>query len=155
MPRQSAGILLYRLSNQEPEVFLVHPGGPYFAGKDVGAWSIPKGEYTDGEEPLAAAKREFAEETGQVVAGTFIPLPAIKQKGGKVVQAWAVEGDIDHTTVVSNTFRMEYPYKSGKWISVPEVDQAAWFDLETAKIKINTAQAAFVEALKSILNPTT
>ncbi|MBS7563399.1 NUDIX domain-containing protein [Mucilaginibacter sp. Bleaf8] len=152
MPRQSAGILLYRIQNNQTEVFLVHPGGPYFLNKDLGAWSIPKGEYPDDEEPLTAARREFAEETGQTVNGTFLPLPAIKQKGGKVVQAWAVEGNIDPETVVSNTFRMEYPYKSGKWITVPEVDKAAWFDLETAKAKINAAQAALVTALEQVLN---
>jgi predicted NUDIX family NTP pyrophosphohydrolase len=151
MPRQSAGILLYRLSKPQPEVFLVHPGGPYFINKDDGVWSIPKGEYTAEEDPLAAAKREFAEETGQAVSGQFIPLPTIKQKGGKVVQAWALEGDIDHETVVSNTFRMEYPYKSGKWISVPEVDKANWFNFETAKTKLISAQVALVEALEQIL----
>ncbi|WP_158826283.1 NUDIX domain-containing protein [Mucilaginibacter lacusdianchii] len=155
MPRQSAGILLYRLSTHQPEVFLVHPGGPYFINKDLGVWSIPKGEYTSEEEPLLAAKREFAEETGQVVTGEFLPLPTIKQKGGKVVQAWAVEGDIDHEAVASNTFKMEYPYKSGKWISVPEIDQAAWFDLETAKTKLISAQVALVEALEEILRTRT
>lgn len=152
MARQSAGILLYRIRNQQTEVFLVHPGGPYFSHKDAGAWSIPKGEFTDDEDPLAAARREFAEETGQQIEGPFTPLPAIKQKGGKVVQAWAVKGDMDETTVASNTFRMEYPYKSGKWITVPEVDKAAWFDLQTARVKINAAQAALVDALGQLLN---
>ncbi len=151
MPRQSAGILLYRTHYNQTEVFLVHPGGPYFKGKDAGVWSIPKGEYTDGEEPLAAAQREFAEETGSVVQGEFMPLSPIKQKGGKVVQAWAVEGDIDAVSVQSNTFMMEYPYKSGKWMSVPEVDEAGWFDLPTARIKINAAQVAFIDELEGYL----
>ncbi len=151
MPRQSAGILLYRRLNGRPEVFLVHPGGPYFKGKDAGVWSIPKGEYPDTEDPLTAAKREFAEETGTDVNGNFLPLTPVKQKGGKVVQAWAVEGDIDASTIQSNTFIMEFPYKSGKWIEVPEVDAAGWFSFTSARENINAAQAAFIDELERIL----
>jgi predicted NUDIX family NTP pyrophosphohydrolase len=151
MPRKSAGILLYRKQDQKLEVLLVHPGGPYFINKDIGVWSIPKGEFTDEEDPLAAAQREFEEETGQPVVGDFMPLQTIKQKGGKIVQAWAVEGDIDENTVISNTFKMEYPYKSGKWINVPEVDHAAWFELSAAKEKINVAQVALIEELTQLL----
>jgi predicted NUDIX family NTP pyrophosphohydrolase len=147
MPKQSAGILLYRIQDEQLQVLLVHPGGPYFKNKDVGVWSIPKGEFEADEDPLAAARREFEEETGQQIDGVFLPLQSIKQKGGKLVHAWAVEGTIDVESIVSNTFRMEYPYKSGKWIEIPEVDQAGWFDVETAKVRINLAQAALVEEL--------
>lgn len=151
MARQSAGILLYRLTGPALEVFLVHPGGPYFAGKDAGVWSIPKGEYGPEEEAMAAARREFEEETGSPVEGTFIPLAPVKQKGGKQVHAWAVEGDMDAAGIRSNTFRMEYPYKSGKWINVPEVDEAGWFNLPTARLKINPAQVAFLDELEQHL----
>lgn len=151
MPRKSAGILLYQILNNQLQVFIVHPGGPYFLNKDSGVWSIPKGELNDDEEPLTAAKREFEEETGQPVNGEFIPLEPIKQKGGKIVQAWAVNGNIDPEMIVSNTFKMEYPYKSGKWIEVPEIDKAGWFDLETAKVKMNAAQVALVEELYYML----
>ena len=147
MPKQSAGILLYKIQIAVLKIFLVHPGGPYFLNKDAGVWSIPKGEFTAEEDALQAAKREFKEETGQPIEGEFFPLQTIKQKGGKMVHAWAIEGDINPDIVLSNTFKMEYPYKSGKWIEVPEVDQAAWFDVETAKLKINAAQAALVEEL--------
>src|SRR5215207_11548215 len=112
--RKSAGILMYRRKDSYTEVFLVHPGGPFWKGKDAGAWSIPKGEFTE-EEALVAAKREFEEETGQKLDGAFIALKTIQQKGGKLVHAWAVEGDIDPGQIVSNTFRQEWPYKSGKW----------------------------------------
>ena len=152
MPKQSAGILLYRIQNSNLEVFLVHPGGPYYKFKDAGVWSIPKGEFGDDEEALLAAQREFAEETGQTVNGNFIPLQTIKQKGGKLVHAWAVKGNINADAIVSNVFEMEYPYKSGKWINVPEVDAAGWFDVATAKIKINAAQAAMVEELVELLS---
>lgn len=151
MPRKSAGILLYQIINNQLQVFIVHPGGPYFLNKDSGVWSIPKGELNDDEEPLTAAKREFEEETGQPINGEFIPLEPIKQKGGKIVQAWAVNGNIDPEMIVGNTFKMEYPYKSGKWIEVPEIDKAGWFDLETAKVKMNAAQVALVEELYYML----
>jgi predicted NUDIX family NTP pyrophosphohydrolase len=145
--RKSAGLLVYRRNAQLLEFFLVHPGGPFWKGKDTGAWSIPKGEFTDEEEPLAAAQREFEEETGQKVTGKFLPLSPVKQKAGKMVYAWAVEAEVDADNIVSNSFRIEYPYKSGKWITVPEVDKAGWFLLEEAREKINPAQAAFLEEL--------
>lgn len=152
MPRQSAGILLYRYPQQKPEVFLVHPGGPYFKGKHTGTWSIPKGEYDNDEEALTAALREFTEETGTILnGGTAMPLTPIKQKGGKIVTAWAIEGNIDEATIQSNNFRMEYPYKSGKWIDVPEVDEGGWFDFDTARQRINPAQAALIDELETYL----
>jgi predicted NUDIX family NTP pyrophosphohydrolase len=145
--RKSAGILLYRRREKMVEVFLVHPGGPFWQGREEGAWSIPKGEFAEGEEPLLAAIREFKEETGQVVEGVFLELKTVRQKGGKLVYAWAVEGDADASSIVSNTFRQEYPYKSGKWITVPEVDKAAWFSIEEARRWINPAQAALLDDL--------
>ncbi len=148
MPRQSAGLLVYRYHQKKLQFFLVHPGGPYFANKDDGAWSIPKGEFTDEEDALLAAQREFKEETGQHISGQFIALQTIKQKGGKLVHAWAVEADVDADAVVSNTFKMEYPYKSGKWKEVPEVDKAGWFDFDEACLKINPAQKALMEELR-------
>jgi predicted NUDIX family NTP pyrophosphohydrolase len=145
--RTSAGILLYRKTNNYIEVFLVHPGGPFWKGKDKGAWSIPKGEFTKEEDPLTVAKREFFEETGQAIDGNFVELKPIQQKGGKMVYAWAVEGNADPENIVSNTFKQEYPYKSGKWITIPEVDKAGWFSVEEAKEKMNAAQVEFVEQL--------
>jgi predicted NUDIX family NTP pyrophosphohydrolase len=145
--RKSAGILLYRIKENLPEVFLVHPGGPFWKGKEKGAWSVPKGEYPEDEAPLAAAKREFEEETGKAISGTFIELQPVKQKGGKLVLAWAVEGDIDADKIVSNTYKLEWPYKSGKWQSFPEVDKAAWFSIEEARQKINPAQEALIDDL--------
>jgi predicted NUDIX family NTP pyrophosphohydrolase len=145
--RKSAGLLLYRKIEMLIEVFLVHPGGPFWKGKDAGAWSIPKGEFSADEDPLTAAQREFKEETGQEVNGVFIELKNIQQQGGKLVYAWAVEAEVDAGNIVSNTFKQEYPYKSGKWITVPEVDKAAWFGVEEAKEKINPAQAAFIDDL--------
>ncbi len=145
--KQSAGILLYRSAGANVEVFLVHPGGPFWARKDDGAWSIPKGEFTDGEEPLEAAKREFQEETSFPIEGTFIPLNPVKQPGGKTVYAWAVEGDIDAGTVHSNTFSIEWPRGSGKTKLFPEIDGAGWFELSTAKIKILRGQLGLLEQL--------
>ena len=145
--RKSAGIVLYRLTNNFLEVFLVHPGGPYWQGKEEGAWSIPKGEFSEGEDPLATAKREFMEETSFPIDGNFIDLGQIQQKGGKLVLAWAIEGDIDATKIRSNTFRQEWPYKSGTWHSFPEVDKGAWFSLSAAQIHINPAQFTFLERL--------
>jgi len=145
--RTSAGIVLYRRINKKIEIFLVHPGGPFWKAKDNGAWSIPKGEFTEDEDPLTVAKREFNEETGQTVDGNFEQLTPVKQKGGKIVHAWAVEGDADSDNIVSNTFQQEWPYKSGKWITIPEVDKAAWFSAEEAKEKINPAQTAFIDEL--------
>ncbi|WP_448701009.1 NUDIX domain-containing protein [Mucilaginibacter sp. AW1-3] len=152
MPKQSAGILLYRKSDSRIEFFLVHPGGPFFKNKDDGAWSIPKGEFTDDEDALTAAKREFEEETGLALNGDFIPLTPIKQKGGKTVQAWAVEGNIDAASIKSNNFEIEWPPKSGKMQTFPEVDRAGWFSFDEAIVKINTAQAELVEQLYDILN---
>src|SRR5437868_5279756 len=114
--RKSAGLLVYKRKEKAIEVFLVHPGGPFWKGKEIGAWSIPKGEFLEGEDPLLAAQREFTEETGQTISGSFLPLKTIQQRGGKLVQAWAVESEVDAENIVSNTFRQEYPYKSGKWI---------------------------------------
>jgi predicted NUDIX family NTP pyrophosphohydrolase len=151
MQKQSAGILLYKLTNRQLQVFLVHPGGPFFRNKDEGAWSIPKGEYLDGEEPLTAAQREFKEETGQSVSGNFVKLQAIKQKSGKIVHAWAVEGDIDHESIISNVFEMEWPPKSGKLARFPEVDRAGWFTADVAKLKVIPAQAAFIVQLEALI----
>ncbi len=145
--RKSAGILVYKKKGESLELFLVHPGGPFWKGKEKGAWSIPKGEFTDKEDPLAAAQREFEEETGKQLCGDFLELKTIQQKGGKLVHAWAVEGDIDAASIVSNTFKQEWPYKSGKWQTYAEVDKAGWFSVEEAKEKINPAQAALIEDL--------
>ncbi|WP_121354947.1 NUDIX domain-containing protein [Flavisolibacter nicotianae] len=150
--RKSAGLLVYRKKNKAVEVFLVHPGGPFWKGKETGAWSIPKGEFNDSEEPLQAARREFREETGQEVTGQFVELKTVQQKSGKLVYAWAVEGEVDHENIVSNTFRLEYPSKSGKWISIPEVDKAAWFSIADAKEKINPAQVALLDDLLQKIN---
>ncbi|RFZ90865.1 NUDIX domain-containing protein [Mucilaginibacter conchicola] len=151
MQKQSAGLLLYRLADGKPQVFLVHPGGPFFKKKDDGAWSIPKGEFDDHEDPLHAAQREFEEEVGQPITGNFIKLQPVKQKSGKVVHAWAVEGDIDHTNIVSNTFEIEWPPRSGKRTSFPEIDRAGWFTLDEAKVKLIPAQVKLVEELERII----
>ena len=145
--KTSAGILMYRHAGDELEVFLVHPGGPFWAKKEAGSWSIPKGEYTSDEEPLAAARREFKEETGFDVEGDFIPLAAIKQKGGKIVSAWAIEGSIDADAIQSNMFSMEWPPKSGRQTEFPEVDRAGWFSVDEARIKLNAGQVPLVDAL--------
>ncbi len=145
MAGQSAGILVYRRNKKEIEFFLVHPGGPFWAKKDLGVWSIPKGEYDPGEDPLAAAKREFAEETGQNISGDFIALTPIKQKAGKIVMAWLVEGEIDLGQIKSNTFEMEWPPKSGRKQFFPEVDKGGWFGAATAKEKINEKQAGLID----------
>ncbi len=148
MPRRSAGILLYRLSGDEPEVLLVHPGGPFWAKKDAGVWSIPKGEYDDTEEPLACALREFEEETGTALeAEAPIELGSVTQRSGKVVSAWAAEGDLDPQTVESNTFELEWPPRSGRTAEFPEIDRADWFSLDVAREKLNPAQAEFVDRL--------
>ena len=151
MPHVSAGLLLYRIANRKLEVLLVHPGGPFWRNKDDGAWSIPKGEITEGEDLLDAAKREFEEETGHKPSGQFIQLNPVKQKSGKIVHAWAVEGDLDTTAIKSNMFTMEWPPKSGKKAEFPEVDRAEFFDLEMAKQKINSAQVTFVNELQELL----
>lgn len=151
MAKVSAGILLYRCVARGIEVFLVHPGGPFWARKDVGAWSIPKGEIEPGEDPLARAKREFTEETGFAVAGEFRALALVRQAGGKIVHAWAVEGDADAAAIRSNRFSLEWPPRSGRSQEFPEVDRAAWFDLETARQKLNPAQRALIDALERLL----
>jgi len=143
----SSGILLYRRTSGSLEIFLAHPGGPFWARRDDGAWTIPKGMVDDGEDLLDAARREFREETGIEAAGPFVPLGSIKQKAGKTVHAWAWEGDADPTTIVSNTTRTEWPRGSGKWITYPEVDRCAWFVVDVARVKINPAQASFIDRL--------
>ena len=149
---RSAGILLYRRRGERVEVLLVHPGGPFWARRDLGAWSIPKGEYEPGEDPLRAARREFQEELGvPPPAGPTRDLGEIRQKGGKLVHAWGLEGDLDAEAIVSNTFPLEWPPRSGKWIQVPEVDRAAWFRLEEARERINPAQAALLDRLGAIV----
>lgn len=151
MAKKSAGILLYRFSNAALQVFLIHPGGPFFAKKDLGAWSIPKGEFKD-EDPLLAAKREFREETGIFLEGEFLTLQPVRQKGGKEVHAWALEGDLDPSAIISNTFELEWPPRSGRYHSFPEVDRGEWFDLSTAREKINAAQEALIVELKERLD---
>jgi predicted NUDIX family NTP pyrophosphohydrolase len=147
VPRRSAGILLYRQTG-DVEVLLVHPGGPLWARRDTGAWSIPKGEYAEDEDPQACALREFEEETGTALPpGDLIELGEVKQKGGKVVTAWAAEGDIDADAVESNTFTMQWPPRSGRTAEFPEIDRAGWFGLDAAREKLIPAQAAFVERL--------
>jgi predicted NUDIX family NTP pyrophosphohydrolase len=148
MATTSAGLLLYRTTSGHPEVLLVHPGGPYWARKDEGAWSIPKGELEEGEAPLAAARREFAEETGIALEGDPIELGVVRQPGGKVVHAWAVEGDLDPASVRSDTFRIEWPPGSGKQREFPEVDRAAWFTIEAAGRKILKGQVPFLAELQ-------
>ena len=151
MAKISAGLLMYRRGASGVEVLLVHPGGPLWKNKEKGAWSIPKGEVHLGEDLLEAARREFEEELGSVAAGEFIPLAPIRQKSGKVVHAWAVEGSIDTASIRSNTFEMEWPPKSGKRVAFAEVDRAEFVDVETAKRRINPAQVALVEELSRIL----
>ena len=146
----SAGLLLYKFEALEIYFFLVHPGGPYFTKKDEGSWTIPKGEIDLYEDELEAAKREFIEETGYLPSGNFIALQAIQQKGGKIVKCWAIEGDIDPADLVSNTFEMEWPPRSGRQATFPEVDRAAWFPLEIARQKINPAQAALLDELEAV-----
>jgi len=146
MPKQSAGILLYRQSPQL-EVFLIHPGGPFFKNKDDGHWSIPKGEYSVDEDALTAAKREFFEETGRQVVGQFIDMGSVQLKSGKIIHAFAIEGDIDHEAIKSNLFEIEWPPRSGKMQSFPEIDRAGWFIPDEAKTKLNPAQAKFVNDL--------
>jgi predicted NUDIX family NTP pyrophosphohydrolase len=144
--RRSAGILLHRSRATGLEVLLVHPGGPFWAKKDAGAWSIPKGEYEDGEDPLACALREFEEETGtRLDAGDVVELGSIRQKGGKEVTAWAVAGDLDPSTVRSNTFVMEWPPRSGRQAEFPEIDRAEWFGLDAAREKLVAAQAELLD----------
>jgi predicted NUDIX family NTP pyrophosphohydrolase len=149
----SAGILLYRVRDDNLQVFLVHPGGPYWARKDEGAWSIPKGEAAGGTDLLTTAFSEFHEETGSHVQGRPLPLTPLKQPGGKLVHAWAVRGDIDAESIRSNTFAIEWPPRSGRTQEFPEVDRAGWFDLPTARQKLLPGQRGFLDQLRSVLRP--
>jgi predicted NUDIX family NTP pyrophosphohydrolase len=150
--RRSAGLLLHRGDGQQLEVLLVHPGGPAWAKRDAGAWSIPKGEYLDGEDPLAAARREFEEELGTPPPdGGAIDLGEIRQKSGKRVRAWAIAGDLETKQIHSNTVPFEWPPRSGKMIEIPEVDRAEWFALDAAREKINPAQVALLDRLEQLL----
>jgi predicted NUDIX family NTP pyrophosphohydrolase len=142
---------MYRRREPEVEVFLVHPGGPYWARKDLGAWSIPKGEYSDPEEPLEVARREFQEETGFFSSGPYLPLGEVRQPGGKLVRAWAFEGDCDPSALRSNTFRMEWPPRSGKQLEVPEVDRGAWFAMDEARQRLSGGQRPLVDRLAGLL----
>ncbi len=151
MASKSAGILLYRVKNKEVEVLLVHPGGPFWKNKDEGAWSIPKGEFDENENPFDAALREMKEEVGLDLKGNFIELTPIKQKSGKLVYAWALQHDFDPTEIKSNTFEIEWPPKSGKKKEFPEVDKAEWFDMKAAEGKINSAQARLLHDLSQKL----
>jgi predicted NUDIX family NTP pyrophosphohydrolase len=151
--RRSAGLLVHRERNGGREVLLVHPGGPMWAKRDAGAWSIPKGEYEPGEDPLAAAKREFEEELGTAAPdGPLNDLGEVKQKGGKIVSAWAVAGDLDVTEITSNTVEVQWPPRSGKMLEIPEVDRAEWFAIRLAREKINPAQAELLDRLVAILD---
>ena len=149
--RVSAGLLMYRRVSGDTEVLLAHPGGPFFQNKDEGVWSIPKGEPDDEEDLLEAAQREFDEETGVQPTGPFVALTPVKQKGGKIVHAWAFEGDCDPSAIVSNTFTMEWPPKSGQQKEFPEIDRAEFFDVATAKRKINSAQAGLIDEVENLL----
>jgi predicted NUDIX family NTP pyrophosphohydrolase len=151
MSKKSAGFLLFRAVSDRLEVLLVHPGGPFWAKKDEGAWSIPKGEFEDNEDPLAAAKREFEEETGFTPDGEMIPLERLRQPSGKLVYAWAMKSDLDPTGLKSNTVSMEWPRKSGRDQEFPEIDRAAWFSIEEAGHKILKGQAAFLAQLQEKL----
>jgi predicted NUDIX family NTP pyrophosphohydrolase len=153
MPKQSAGLLIFRRRNGQLEVFLVHPGGPFWKNKDQGAWSIPKGEFAPDDDPLEAARREFHEETGFTVEGHFLPVQPIEQPSGKVVHAWLVEGDFDPAEVRSNTFKLEWPRNSKKFIDVPEIDRADWFSMLLARQKILPGQLAFLDQLEAALAP--
>jgi predicted NUDIX family NTP pyrophosphohydrolase len=148
MSKRSAGLLAYKIVAGKISVFLVHPGGPFWRKKDRGAWTIPKGEIGDGEAPLAAARREFREETGQELAGEVVALSPIRQAGGKIVEAWAIAADIAAEAIVSNRFDMEWPPRSGRKQSFPEIDRAAWFLLPEARERINKGQTALLDELE-------
>jgi predicted NUDIX family NTP pyrophosphohydrolase len=154
MSKRSAGLLLYRRNECGLEVFLVHPGGPYWSKKDLGAWSVPKGEYTDAEDPLAAARREFLEETGFAVDGVYVALGSIRQTGGKIVSVWALEGDCDPSKLTSNLCQLQWPPRSGKTIEFPEVDRGAWFPLHEAHDRILASQAPMLLRLVEAVDST-
>jgi predicted NUDIX family NTP pyrophosphohydrolase len=152
MPKRSAGILLYRRTDHGPLVLLVHPGGPYWARKDDGAWSIPKGEIEPGEEPRSVAAREFEEETGAAApGGAWVPLEPVRQPGGKIVHAWAVEGDFDPAGLASATFSIEWPPGSGRRAAFPEVDRAEWFPLSTARRRLSAGQVPLLDQLACLV----
>jgi predicted NUDIX family NTP pyrophosphohydrolase len=154
MPRaQSAGVLLYRRRGPAVEVLLVHPGGPFWSRKDEGAWSIPKGEFDDAEVPATAARREFTEETGQHLTGDLTPLTPVRQSRGKIVHPFAIEGDLDPAAIMSNTFTLEWPPRSGRMQSFPEIDRAAWFTLDEAARRIVAGQRAILDELRERLRP--
>lgn len=152
MPQKSAGLLLYRFNNKTIELLIVHPGGPFWAKKDLGSWSIPKGEFGDNENALEAAIREFDEEMGQKISGSFITLTPVKMKSGKIIYAFALEHNFDTAKIKSNTFSIEWPPKSGKKQEFPEIDRGEWFDSETCKLKLNESQIPFIEELLEILD---
>mgnify|MGYP006267354601 FL=1 len=151
MAKQAAGILLFRRRGAGLDVLLAHPGGPLWARKDAGAWTIPKGQFLNDELPLDAAKREFEEEMGSAPRGEFLPLGSIKQPSGKVIHVWAAESDFDVTTVHSNLFELEWPPKSGRMAEFPEVDRAEWYSLPEARLKIIKGQAPFLERLLALV----
>jgi len=153
MPKKSAGILLFRQVASYREVMLVHPGGPFWAKKDEGAWSIPKGEFEASEDPIEAARREFQEETGFALTGNYLPLSPLRQPGGKIIYAWAIEGDFDVSNLKSNTFSLEWPPKSGQHREFPEIDRASWFPLEEARRKILKGQEPFLSEIEEKLGP--
>src|SRR6185503_14242401 len=152
MAKRSAGLLMFRRKDRDLEVFLVHPGGPFWAGKDAGAWTVPKGEYVEGEDPLDAAKREFMEETGFVATGEFLDLGAVRQTSGKIVSAWAFEGDCDPGKLVSNFCEIEWPPRSKKKMEIPEVDRGAWFTVAEARRASLKSQEPFLDALGAKLS---
>jgi predicted NUDIX family NTP pyrophosphohydrolase len=148
MPKLSAGILVYRAENKNIEVFLCHPGGPFYKNKDNAVWTIPKGEFDEKEEAFVAAKREFEEETGQKINGNFVAMKPVRYKDGrKIVYAWAIQGEVDIANIKSNTFSLEWPPKSGKYMEVPEVDKGEWFTIEIAKQKILPSLSPLLEDL--------
>jgi predicted NUDIX family NTP pyrophosphohydrolase len=151
--KRSAGLLVYRRRDGAFEVFLVHPGGPIWAKKDLAAWSIPKGEYLEGEQPLAAALREFQEETGFAVEGDFVELGSVTQAGGKIVSAWACAGDFDAIKLISNSCEIEWPPRTGRMIMIPEVDRGEWFSIGEAQKRIWTSQLPFLDRLSKRVDP--
>jgi predicted NUDIX family NTP pyrophosphohydrolase len=154
MPKSSAGLLVYRVRDAQLEVFLVHPGGPFWKNKDAGAWTIPKGEMPPHEEPLATARREFAEETGITIKGPFAALGSVRQTGGKIVHVFVAPADFDASALVSNTFKLQWPPRSDQWTEFPEVDRGEWFSLDAARAKINPAQTELLTRLRTALDST-
>jgi predicted NUDIX family NTP pyrophosphohydrolase len=154
MPKQAAGLIVYRVREKQLEVLLVHPGGPFWAKKDAAAWSIPKGEFTDDEDPLVAAQREFTEETGFTVNGPFASLGSVRATSGKILHAFIAEADFDPTKIVSNTFKMEWPPRSGRLTEFPEADRADWFPVPVAKEKVHRGQIELLTRLESALAKT-